>query len=79
MIGAESFYGQHFQNKVDSKVTCTCCGRPIKKGYAVAGMNLGEDCYETINYIFRHEIAENSWKAKSFKALKMHFDWIRSA
>jgi hypothetical protein len=79
MITANGFYGTYFHNKIDSKVKCTCCGKSIVKGYTVAGMNLGEDCHESIKNIFKREIAENSGMAKAFNIQKMHFDWIRSA
>lgn len=80
MITANTFFGKWFKNKKDSKVLCSCCGKKIMKGYIVNGMNLGEDCYESINCIFTQNVDEdNAWKIKFFSLQPMHFEWIRRA
>lgn len=80
MITRASFLGKWFKNKKDDRVVCTCCGRKISKGYVVAGMNLGEDCYINIECILDRDIKqENEGMVRFFSLKPMHFQWIARA
>ncbi len=80
MINKDNFYGKYFKNTKDNKVKCSCCGRSISKGYIVSGMNLGEDCYDSIDILFKQNVVESNTEMVRFLSLqKMHFDWIKNA
>lgn len=68
----------HFKNKRDNGVKCSCCGRMIYKGYTMLGVNIGEDCYDSILTVFNQSIQPGTRMADFMGIKPMHFDWIAS-
>jgi hypothetical protein len=65
----------YFKNKKDNGVMCSCCGRKIIKGYTVGIRNVGEDCFDNIQFAIDRDIKKPS---TIFGIQKMHIDWINA-
>jgi hypothetical protein len=64
-----------FKNKKDNKVTCSCCGKKIMKGYTIGIRNVGEDCFVSISLVINMNITA---PRTLLGIQKMHIDWIKA-